>query len=95
MASHIIPWSENKKERLNPENGICLSALYDKAFDRGFISIDKNNKIILADKLKAYKGTDFYATHFACIEKLSIRLPEEHLPDPVFLEWHRDYIFNQ
>lgn len=33
VASHIIPWSENPKERLNPENGICLSSLYDKAFD--------------------------------------------------------------
>ena len=26
FASHIIPWSRNEKERLNPENGICLSA---------------------------------------------------------------------
>ena len=33
VASHIIPWSKNEKERLNPENGICFSALYDKAFD--------------------------------------------------------------
>jgi putative restriction endonuclease len=29
VASHIVPWSKNEKERLNPENGICLSALYD------------------------------------------------------------------
>ena len=28
VASHIIPWSKNEEERLNPENGICLSALY-------------------------------------------------------------------
>lgn len=33
LASHIVPWSKNENERLNPENGICLSALYDKAFD--------------------------------------------------------------
>ncbi|MBR5694900.1 MAG: HNH endonuclease [Paludibacteraceae bacterium] len=95
IASHIIPWAMNKKERLNPENGICLSSLYDKAFDKGFISIDKNNKIILADKLKVYKGADFYATHFACVENQPIRLPEEHMPDPQFLEWHRDCIFNK
>ena len=24
IAGHIIPWSANKKERLNPQNGICL-----------------------------------------------------------------------
>lgn len=27
FASHIIPWAKNEVERLNPENGICLSAL--------------------------------------------------------------------
>lgn len=95
VASHIIPWAENEKERLNPENGICLSALYDKAFDQGFIGIDKNNKIILAEKLKHYAGQDFYGTHFGTVEGLTIRLPEEHLPNPLFLEWHRDCVFNK
>lgn len=95
VASHIIPWAVNEKERLNPENGICLSALYDKAFDQGFISIDKNNKIILAEKLRRYETEVFYAVHFAHIKNQPIRLPEEHLPNPVFLEWHRDCVFNK
>lgn len=95
VASHIVPWSVNEKERLNPENGICLSALYDRAFDQGFISIDMNNKIILADKLRRYKTEDYYAAHFASIKNQPIRLPEEHLPNPVFLEWHRDCVFNK
>ncbi len=38
IASHIKPWSEGKKQRLNPANDICLSALYDKAFDKGLIT---------------------------------------------------------
>jgi len=25
IASHILPWSENEKERLNPRNGLCLN----------------------------------------------------------------------
>lgn len=95
VASHIIPWAVNEKERLNPENGICLSALYDKAFDQGFISIDKNNKIILAEKLRQYETEEFYAIHFASIKNQPILLPEEHLPNPVFLEWHRDCVFNK
>ena len=95
VASHIIPWAVNEKERLNPENGICLSALYDRAFDKGFISVNKNNRIILANKLKVYEGEGFFNTHFASIENQPIRLPEEHLPNPVFLEWHRDCVFNK
>ena len=42
LASHIMPWSKNEEHRLNPENGICLSALYDKAYDKGIIGINKN-----------------------------------------------------
>ena len=41
LASHIMPWSKNEEHRLNPENGICLSALYDKAYDKGIIGINK------------------------------------------------------
>jgi putative restriction endonuclease len=33
-ASHISPWAEDEKDRLNSENGLCLSATYDAAFDR-------------------------------------------------------------
>lgn len=38
-ASHIIPWSECVKTRLNPENGLCLSATYDAAFDKYLITL--------------------------------------------------------
>ena len=48
LASHIIPWSKNKVTRLNPSNGICLSALYDKAFDQGLIGFDQHYKVILS-----------------------------------------------
>lgn len=95
VASHIIPWIENEQERLNPENGICLSSLYDKAFDQGLISINSDYTIILSQKLKEYSRCDFYNMHFASIEDTRIRLPEEHLPNKLFLEWHRDCVFNK
>lgn len=39
VASHIIPWAIDKKNRMNPCNGFCLNALHDKAFDKGLITI--------------------------------------------------------
>ena len=95
VASHIKPWAVDEAERLNPENGICLSALYDKAFDQGFIGIDEHYCVILADKLKHYEGPEYYAAHFAKIEHQPILLPEYHQPNPLFLEWHRDCVFNK
>lgn len=39
-ASHIIPWAacDSDAERLNPDNGLLLSALWDAAFDRGLVT---------------------------------------------------------
>ena len=54
VASHIKPWavSDEKNERTNPQNGLCLNAFHDKAFDQGLITIDKNYHIIISSQLK-------------------------------------------
>jgi putative restriction endonuclease len=41
-ASHIVPWIEDKTIRLDPANGLCLSATYDAAFDKHLISLDED-----------------------------------------------------
>lgn len=40
IASHIVPWSEDHNIRLDPSNGICLSLLMDRAFEKGHLLID-------------------------------------------------------
>lgn len=35
VASHIIPWNAAEQHRLDPQNGIALNDLHDKAFDPG------------------------------------------------------------
>ncbi|MCW2118833.1 HNH endonuclease [Flavobacterium sp. 7A] len=95
LASHIVPWSKNEEHRLNPENGICLSALYDKAFDKGIIGVDKNYQVVLSTSLKKKKNTDFYQIHFAPIDNLKITSPIKYLPKIEFLEYHMDTIFQK
>jgi putative restriction endonuclease len=95
LASHIVPWSKNENERLNPENGICLSALYDKAFDKGLIGINQSYQVILAAGLKKKKDSPFYQSHFAPIENLKITNPIKYLPRKEFLEYHLDSIFEK
>ena len=49
IASHIVPWrSSNDKERLDKENGILLSPLYDALFDKHLISFQDDGKIIIS-----------------------------------------------
>lgn len=95
LASHIMPWSKNEEHRLNPENGICLSALYDKAFDKGLIGINTNHEIVFSDLLKKKKETEFYNIYFSSLEKQKIIVAQKYLPRKQFLEYHLDTIFNK
>lgn len=93
VASHIMPWADNKEERLNPENGICLSSLYDKAFDKGLITFSDDYKTILSRKIKANVGKTYYADFFEPIDGKQLLTPEKYFPNKRFLEYHRDVIF--
>ncbi len=95
FASHIIPWSKNENERLNPENGLCLSATFDKAFDKGFIGIDLNYNILISDKLKKHSKKEYYKMEFEKYEGLKLNSPSKYFPKKEFVEYHLDTIFNK
>ena len=93
VASHIIPWSKNEEERLNPENGICLSSLYDKAYDKGYISINENLEILVSSILKKKQKEDYYGRYFSHLTGQKIILPKKYQPRKDFLQYHLDLIF--
>ncbi len=95
FASHIVPWAKNENERLNPENGICLSALYDKAFDKGLIGLNEKYEVIISSRLKKKNDANYYGKYFAPIEKQSICLPQRYLPKREFIQYHLDEIFDK
>lgn len=90
LASHIKPWrSSNNIERLSTENGLLLSPLYDKLFDIGLISFDKNMKIIISNDLSQDN-----------INKLHIDKTVNYIKSPSIelkqnMEYHRDVIFRR
>jgi predicted restriction endonuclease len=45
VAAHIVPWSEDQSIRLDPSNGICLSLLMDRAFEKGYLLIEDDRSI--------------------------------------------------
>ena len=88
IASHIIPWSEDKENRLNPQNGLCLNSLHDKAFDKGFISFDENYQVVVSAELKNQKSQ-----YFSDLEGQKMTLPKKFLPNLDFLKYHNERIF--
>lgn len=96
LASHIIPWSDksHKRDRLNPCNGICLSALYDKAFDQGLITFSPDDfSVQISSALRENESKEYFNRHFGSIIGKKITLPAEHQPNLDFLAYHRDKVF--
>lgn len=95
VASHIIPWSQSEKERLNPCNGLCLSPLYDKAFDSGLFTIDTNYCIKYSSSLKEALDRNSFFRFFKPFEGKKIQLPDDnhYYPEISFLEYHQENIY--
>jgi predicted restriction endonuclease len=94
VASHIKPWRDFPKERLDPRNGLCLSSLHDAAFDAGLIALDENFGVVLSLKLKRFFPSSALEQNFAQFEGQPIRLPDKLAePDPSFVRFHRKKIF--
>lgn len=95
VASHIKPWkdSDEKTERTNPSNGLCLNSLHDKAFDRGFITINDKYRIVMSSKLKDVRMDSETRDWFWSYEGREIILPEKFLPGKDFIEYHNDVVF--
>jgi len=96
VASHIKPWSEDAENRLNPQNGICLSSLYDQAFDSGLMGFDTHYKVVLSPRIKEHCEESYYDTYFGSVDGKTLTFPyEDYKPDVRFLEYHMDCIFKR
>ncbi len=92
-ASHIIPWSADESRRADPTNGLCLNALYDRAFDRGLITFDEDFRLVASSHLKKGDVPEFQQINFIAREGAKLILPHRFSPDAAALEKHRDNIF--
>jgi putative restriction endonuclease len=93
VASHIVPWVKDEKNRLNPHNGLCLNSIHDKAFDKGFITITPDYKIKLSRELIDLKNENAVSDLFLKYQNQSIILPDKFLPSKDFLDYHYNNIF--
>lgn len=87
VASHIVPWSEDESIRLDPSNGICLSLLIDRAFEKGHLLIEDDltirinwvkvgNDLVLRSQLEPYDG-------------IKLTQPKAAVPQPEYLQRRR------
>lgn len=89
VASHIVPWATDPKQRMNPRNGLCLNALHDRAFDRSLMFIGADMTVRFREKLlhseKRNPGLDWLLGYVG----KPICMPRKFKPDEALLLLHR------
>lgn len=97
IASHIKPWniSSPEDERTNPQNGLCLNALHDKAFDNGLLTVTPAYTIKISPIVKEIITRELYEKYFLPFESTKISMPERYIPKHDFLIYHNEFIFKK
>jgi hypothetical protein len=88
IASHIVPWSQDKENRLNPQNGLCLSALHDRAYDQGLITVMPDGKVRVSPELREQAKDSFVVESLIRFDGQRITMPERFRPHVDFLAAH-------
>ena len=92
IASHIVPWTHDETNRVNPKNGLLLSPLHDRAFDRGLIALDDN---LILRVSRAIPEDAFFSYAVASYDGKPFRCPDKFAPDQKLLAYHREHIFQE
>lgn len=89
IASHIKPWAASSDdEKIDPYNGYILSPLYDKLFDRGFITFTENKHIILSEFISPHTWKQINLTNDTFVQALP--MDEKRIE---YLKFHRQSVF--
>jgi putative restriction endonuclease len=90
VASHILPWSKDKGNRLNPKNGLALNTLHDKAFDCGLITVTEDLKIKISSRFYKEKDLESIKQNFIDYDGKALIAPNKFYPDAEFLKTHNE-----
>lgn len=90
QAAHIRAFSKGGLNEIN--NGILLRSDIHTLFDRGYITVDTDYKVIISDRLKR----DFeFCNNYCDYQDKTIYLPRNETDYPLeeYLRWHMENVF--
>lgn len=96
-ACHIINWSEDEQNRLNPCNGLAMNTLFHKAYDNYYLGITPDYTVVISDRLYdglSGEGKDRTYELFNPYNKGHIIMPRKFKPDITLIE-KKFNLFNQ
>ncbi len=89
-AAHIRPFSASGPHEVG--NGVLLRADLHRLFDKGYVSIDANSRLLVSDRLKDdfSNGRSYYPLRNRLLE---LPTPASLRPAREFIDWHREQVF--
>lgn len=89
IASHIKPWAaSDDNEKIDPYNGYMLSPLYDKLFDRGFMTFTSDRHVILSEFISPFTWKQIGLQNNTFIKALP--MDDERIE---YLKFHHQSVF--
>lgn len=89
IASHIKPWAvSTDKEKIDHKNGFILSPLYDKLFDRGFMTFTEDRRIMLSNWISPMNKKRLGIAEGQFIQQLPLDDARQE-----FMKFHRSSVF--
>lgn len=94
-ACHIVDWATDIENRLNPSNGICLNALFHRAYDKNYLGITPDYKVIVSERLMDESGNDNMKSFFKQYNNTKMQMPDRFMPNKDLLAIHYLRFINQ
>ena len=88
IASHIVPWADAPNLRLDPRNGLLLSALHDRAFEAGHLAIEDDYTVIASRRARESRNA-LVREVVGGSHGRRLRLPARFRPELSHLQAHR------
>jgi putative restriction endonuclease len=92
VACHIVPWATREELRADPQNGLCLCSLHERAFDRGLLTIVESGLIQISETAKR-SNSNLVRSALIAFDGQPFRAPHRFAPRAEYLQWHSTSVF--
>ena len=94
-ACHIVDWSQDERNRVNPKNGLCMNSFFHKAYDKHLLRITPDMRIVVSEELLQGSTEISFFNYLKTIDGKKILLPDKFLPQKELLEIHYNKFINR
>lgn len=94
-ACHIVDWSQDERNRVNPKNGLCMNSFFHKAYDKHLLGITPDMRIVISEELLQGSTDVTFLNYLKTIDGKKILLPGKFLPQKELLEIHYNKFINR